>query len=76
MPDMDTGAVYRIRVGGILGTSWSHRPGGMRISMEPPQTVTLVGRLADQAALAGVLDALYGLHLPAMEVKRLTDKRS
>ena len=29
----------------------------------------LVGRLVDQAALLGVLNALYGLHLPLLSVE-------
>ena len=49
--------------------------GGMAIS---PDTVeadrpvtTLCGELSDQAALAGVLNTLYELHLPVLLVKRL-----
>ena len=37
---------------------------------EPPLT-TLVGELSDQAALVGVLNTLYELHLPVFTVKRL-----
>ena len=37
---------------------------------EPPVT-TLVGELSDQAALAGVINTLYELHLPLLTVKRL-----
>ena len=32
---------------------------------------TLLGELADQAALAGVLNTLYELHLPVLSVERL-----
>ena len=32
---------------------------------------TLEGELSDQAALAGVLNTLYELHLPVLLVKRL-----
>ena len=49
--------------------------GGMTISpdtMEAGQTVTtLSGELVDQAALAGVLNMLYELHLTVLSVKRL-----
>lgn len=31
---------------------------------------TLLGELADQAALSGVLNTLYELHLPVLAVKR------
>jgi hypothetical protein len=37
---------------------------------EPPVT-TLSGELSDQAALCGVLNTLYELHLPLLTVKRL-----
>jgi hypothetical protein len=37
---------------------------------DPPVT-TLEGELTDQAALAGVLNTLYELHLPVLLVKRL-----
>ena len=49
--------------------------GGMTISQataeaDPPIT-TLLGELSDQAALAGVLNAIYEMHLPVLSVKRL-----
>jgi hypothetical protein len=67
---------YRIQIGGYLERSWSGRLGGMDITWsdaegENPVT-TLCGRLLDQAALLGVLNALYGLHLPLLSVERLT----
>jgi hypothetical protein len=34
-------------------------------------TTALRGRLLDQAALLGVLNALYGLHLPLLSVEHL-----
>jgi hypothetical protein len=36
---------------------------------EGAREATLVGRLADQAALLGVLNTLYGLHLPLLSVE-------
>jgi len=49
--------------------------GGMTISpdtMEAGHTVTtLSGELVDQAALAGVLNMLYELHLTVLSVKRM-----
>jgi hypothetical protein len=33
----------------------------------------LIGHLSDQAALAGVMDALYNLHLPVLSVELLDD---
>src|SRR6476659_2961224 len=56
-----------IRVRGVLSPDWSVRLGGMRIMTmrRSDRVVTeLVGRLADQAALHGVLSALYELGMP------------
>lgn len=61
-----------IRVRGVLSPDWSVRLAGMRIvtarSGRSPIT-ELVGRLADQAALHGVLSALYELGLPLISVE-------
>lgn len=68
-----TGAIYRIRVSGALGEEWSRRAQGMALSVhrgEPEGTFTeLAGELADEAALMGVLEALYthGAHLLSVE---------
>jgi hypothetical protein len=40
----------------------------MQICAKTSNNVTLKGWLPDQAALAGVLDAFYTLHLPLLEV--------
>jgi hypothetical protein len=71
--EFDLPATYRIRVKGYLDSRWSGRLGGMEIStIEPaeagPET-TLVGWLPDQAALCGVLNALYDLHLSLVSVE-------
>jgi hypothetical protein len=61
-----------IRVRGALSSDWSDRLGGMRIMVIRAgcHTVTeLVGRLTDQAALHGVLSALYELGLPLVSVE-------
>ena len=75
---LETPATYRIRVQGLLDASWSDRLSGMAISRiktkkNAPVTM-LVGHLADQDALAGVLNALYNLHLPLLSVENLDEK--
>ncbi len=70
-------ASYRIRVQGHLDDSWSDRLGGMVITRaftadKQPMTI-LIGKLLDQAALAGVMDALYNLHLPVISVELLDE---
>lgn len=66
-------ATYRIRVQGILSANWSDRLENMSIvnddsSPKKPVT-TLVGHLRDQAALSGVLNTLYEIHLPVISVE-------
>ena len=71
-PSMQGPAIYRIRVEGSISPGWSERLEGMNItsgSREDGKTeTTLVGRLADQAALAGLLNTLYELHRPVLSV--------
>ena len=69
---MHSPATYRIIVRGALDPSWSDRLGGMCISTMQSQhgekdvESILEGRLPDQAALSGVLNALYELHFPVV----------
>lgn len=73
----DSPAVYQIRVEGRLDTSWSDRLEGMAIRpivpAAGPVNTILEGELHDQAALAGVLNCLYNLHLPVLAVERLAE---
>jgi len=71
---VDKPAVYRIKVKGGVPDSWIDRLGGMQITVNNSESVTLEGWLPDQAALAGVLDTLYGLHLPILEVVCLLEQ--
>ena len=72
MPEMDGPAIYRICVRGPLDAEWSSRLAGMNITTsQGPNGGTrtiLVGRIADQAALTGLLNGLYELHLPVISV--------
>ena len=70
-------ASYRIRVQGHLDDSWSDRLGGMYITRaftedKQPMSI-LIGHLQDQAALSGVMNALYGLHLSVFSVELLDE---
>ena len=69
----ETPAVYRIRVKGHIDDSLSDQLGGMVITRaftgdRQPMTI-LVGQVMDQAALSGVLNELYELHLPLITVE-------
>ena len=71
-------ASYRIRAQGHLDDSWSDRLGGMVITRaftadKQPMTI-LIGHLQDQAALCGVINAIYDLHLPVISVELLDEK--
>ena len=71
-PTMSGPAIYRIRVRGRLDTNLADRLEGMHIenlaqSNGKVESV-LEGRLLDQAALSGILNKLYELHLPVMSV--------
>ena len=74
---LDTPATYRIRVKGYLDSSWSDRLSGLTISPssqgDEAVVTTLYGQVLDQAALSGVLSALYGLHMPLLSVEYLGD---
>ena len=63
--------VYVITVQGELEPAWSDRLGGMTITVHHklggPITV-LTGELVDQAALQGILKAVYDLGLPVVSV--------
>ena len=72
----DSPAKYRIGVEGRVPPRWCDRLEGMTVTersseAELPVT-TLFGELSDQAALAGVLNTLYDLHLPVLSVERLS----
>jgi hypothetical protein len=72
LPSMKEPAIYRIRVRGHLDSKWSDRLEAMNITEsqqdDGESETTLVGRLADQAALAGVMNTLYEQHLPVLSV--------
>ena len=69
-PTMNAPAIYRIRIKGHLDPKWSDRLENMAIenlrSGSGESETVLEGRLSDQAALSGVLTALYELHLPVI----------
>ena len=75
---LETPATYRIRVQGKLDESWLERLGGMAVTSDAAEdkapVTTLVGHLTDQAALSGVLNTLYELHLPLLSVENLDEK--
>ena len=71
-PSMKGPSIYRICVRGRLESDWTARVEGMNITesrQADGELITiLVGRLADQGVLSGVLNTLYELHLPVISV--------
>ena len=69
-------AVYQIKVQGELRKKSSGHVGGMQIEIsykkENNPISTLTGSLQDQAALSGILNSLYEMHLVVLSVKILS----
>ena len=75
-------ARYRISVLGEVDENITHCLGGLSIESQESypecgkSVTTLNGRLADQAALFGALNALYNMRLPLLSVEYLrSDKK-
>lgn len=67
-------ARYSIWVRGIVAPDWSYRFAGLHICVVDSgryAATELSGRLADQAALLGVLTDLYNLGFPLLSVERI-----
>lgn len=76
---IDQPAHYRIRIKGELEVNWSDRLGGMKVDKQTQEDGSIVsileGQLVDQAALFGVLVALYNMRLPLIAVECLDIER-
>jgi hypothetical protein len=72
----DPGTIYEIQVRGKLDKGWEEWLGGLSVAFkhdsEKPDTTTLVGRVADQSALRGILCKLWDLNLTLISVRRIT----
>jgi hypothetical protein len=72
-----TPSTYHIEVEGYLDESWSDHLAGMRIKTrkraDQSTVTTLVGRIRDQSALAGLLNSLYEFHLPILSVQNIEE---
>jgi hypothetical protein len=61
---------FKIRIKGHLGPMWSAWFEGLDLTNLPNGDAELVGELADQAALHGVLLKVRDLGLPLVSVRR------
>ena len=69
-------ATYRISVQGAINRDWKDYFRTLSVSTASPNdhrpVTTLTGQVADQAALVGLINALYGLGLPLLSVECLS----
>jgi hypothetical protein len=72
----DLPATYQIRVLGKIDPTSSNILGGMKICPatmgEDSPVTSLEGEVRDQAALVGVLNSLYGMHLTLISINRIS----
>ena len=69
---IDRAATYRIKIQGSLSKSWADYMGGLDIEVDQESSwpvTTLSGSVQDQAALLGVLNSLYELGYPLLNVE-------
>jgi hypothetical protein len=67
-------ARYRVVVEGTLDAHWADRLGDLKIATtidrDGVSHTSLSGLFADQAALNGLIETLYGLHLPIIRIEQ------
>jgi hypothetical protein len=63
---------YEIRIEGVLPDCWSAWFDGMVIRYDAESETTLIGKLADQASLIGMLTKIHSLNLIVTSVQRLS----
>ena len=75
---LDQPATYRIEVQGRLNPAWTARFDGMAISTPETSgkvsTTILIGIVADQAALHGLLSRIRDLGLPLLSVEYIDQR--
>lgn len=68
--EFDKQSIYRIRVKGNLERRWSDWFDGFTITPQSDDETLLVGPVADQSALHGLLSKIRDLGLPLLLVQR------
>lgn len=72
--NVDTAVTYRIRVQGTIDPEWFDFLSDFRVSSSEQDVTVLTGTPPDQAALFGVLNALYDLHIPLLSIELLDEE--
>jgi hypothetical protein len=70
----DQPAIYRIQVKGCLEEKWSDWFHGFDITTQDGDVTMLVGPVADQAALHGLLAKIRDLCLPLLLMERVENQ--
>jgi hypothetical protein len=70
IPAFQNAHVYKIRVKGIVDETWSDWFGGLEIVPQANGETLLLGPVADQAALHGILAKVRDLNLALLSVTR------
>ena len=68
--------LHEIRIQGLLDERWTDWLQGLKFTHESDGTTTLMGPLADQAALHRVLTKIRDLALPTVPVRRVDHSRT
>ena len=68
--------LHEIQIQGHLDERWTDWLQGIKLTHESDGTTTLMGPLADQAALHGVLTKIRDLALPIVSVRRVDHSRT
>ena len=73
--DFKKAAIYKIKVKGEMTDGWPERIWGLQIhQVKGNNTIsTLVGRIADQSALSGILNMLYDKHITVISINMLSE---
>ena len=66
---------YEIRVKGQLDESWSDWLEGLEVTLLENDEMILSGYIADQAALMGDLNKLYGLNLTLLSLSKINSRK-
>ena len=73
--EFDRPGVYRIRVKGSLDERWSDWFDGFTITPQASDETLMIGPVADQCALHGLLAKIRDLGLPLLSVERVESEK-